>query len=866
MRTIYRPGEEWRGLQLGGKARALAVLHGLEGIRIPAWFVVLPEAQSGSSSRHDLGELFQYELDRALAELCPHGEPVAVRSSAPDEDGDQNSFAGQFESFLWVATRDVPDRVGEVRRSLTSERVRAYRARRGLSGPDHGPAVLVQRMVRAEVSGVAFGADPVSGDADVAVVAAVDGPCDALVNGERDAETWHLDRAGRILRHESGGRGAWLQDDQARAIAALARRAGEVFGRPQDIEWAIEGGHVYLLQSRPITTLPVRDAGGGGVHVWDNSNIIESYSGVTTPLTFSFARRAYEGVYREFCRLLAVPQAKVAAHDRTFKRMLGLVRGRVYYNLLNWYRVLALLPGFKINRGFMEQMMGVKESIPDELVSADATGSAGERWLDGWHLGVTLVSLIGHHFRLPRTIASFRRRLDAALEPPAKPLDSMTLDELAHGFLSLESKLLTRWDAPLINDFLAMIFFGVLRGLATRWLNDPNSAPGLLCGDGGMISAEPARRIRQLAALAAAGEPGFAELLREGDLPRLRDAIGRFPEFQTAYGRYLDEFGDRCFDELKLESITLQDDPLPLLRAIGQLAGHKCAIGSERGAVAVRDTREEAEVSVARSLTGHPLRRRIFHWVLKHARARARERENLRFERTRLFARVRRIFAAFGRRLQEQGHLEDARDVFYLEVDELLGFLDGTITCARLSELAGLRKVEFDEYRRAPAPPNRFVTRGPVHGAQPPDGAAHVPAAVVNDNHDPERRQGLGCCPGVVRGPVRKITDPREAVLRAGDIVAAERTDPGWVLLFPAAAGLLVERGSMLSHSAIVARELQVPAVVSVPGLMDWLHEGEWIELDGRTGLITKLAAPRTVRRAAEATAPLEEVAAEPCA
>jgi phosphoenolpyruvate synthase/pyruvate phosphate dikinase len=93
----------------------------------------------------------------------------------------------------------------------------------------------------------------------------------------------------------------------------------------------------------------------------------------------------------------------------------------------------------------------------------------------------------------------------------------------------------------------------------------------------------------------------------------------------------------------------------------------------------------------------------------------------------------------------------------------------------------------------------------------------------------------------VVRGPARVVVDPRNTELRRGEILVAERTDPGWVLLFPLAAGLLVERGSLLSHSAIVARELGLPTVVSVEGVTRWLKDGDWVELDGANGTVTRL-------------------------
>src|SRR5439155_26365960 len=108
--------------------------------------------------------------------------------------------------------------------------------------------------------------------------------------------------------------------------------------------------------------------------------------------------------------------------------------------------------------------------------------------------------------------------------------------------------------------------------------------------------------------------------------------------------------------------------------------------------------------------------------------------------------------------------------------------------------------------------------------------------------------KGLGCSPGVVRGRVRVVTDPTAADLEAGTILVAEHTDPGWIMVFPSALGVLVERGSLLSHAAIVARELGIPAIVSVPGLTRWLRDGDWVEMDGATGTIRRVTAPDAYR------------------
>ncbi|MFN0085423.1 MAG: PEP/pyruvate-binding domain-containing protein [Blastocatellia bacterium] len=839
---------------LGGKAGALASLAAAK-LPIPAWFAISPEA---------CGQSCEEEIRQALAALCPAGERVAVRSSAVDEDGAEHSFAGQLESFLFVAAEDVPRQVAAVWRSGFSDRILAYRRENGLDPEPRPPAVLVQRMVNADVAGVAFSADPVSGRRGMAVVSAVYGLGDTLVSGESDADTWQVDRGGVIrdrriaakrIAHRFDPRSAEgmavvpvdaaeaerpsLTDEQIRAVAELARQTARHFKRPQDIEWAIEGGRLYLLQSRPITTLPGLADPDGLLNLWDNSNIAESYGGVTTPLTFSFALRAYEEVYRQFCRMMYVPEPDIVRSDQTFRHMLGLIRGRIYYNLINWYRVLALLPGFKVNRKFMEQMMGVKEGMPERLLAEFERPTFRDKLRDALNLCVTACGLIVNHFRLPRRIDEFYARLNQALDETDVPLAEMRADELAAYYRRLEARLLTRWDAPLINDFFAMIFFGVLRKQVEKWCGDADGTlqNNLLVGEGGIISAEPARRIREMARIVQGDEP-LIDALCDGSHEEILPHIERRADFRAEYESYLAKFGDRCLDELKLESATLHDDPLLMLRSVGQLARRLGVVAGGFADNVETELRAAAERQAAAALSGHPLRRGVFNRVKRHARARVRERENLRFERTRLFGRVRRIFVEIGERFFAANLLKHPRDIFYLEVEEALGFIEGTASTTDLAGLAAVRQAEFERHRSAPSPADRFETFGIVSQGnryEPVSGAA------IAEEADPQSRKGLGCCPGIVRGRVRVVTDPRHAALEHGEILVAERTDPGWIMLFPSAAGLLVERGSLLSHSAIVARELGIPAIVSIAGVTQWLSTGDEVELNGTTGVIRKL-------------------------
>ena len=860
--------------QLGGKAAALASLRNV-AVQIPQWFVVSPAAfwaslspaQTDALTCATSDEEFQSALQNltcsravqaAIAQAVPtiasNKHKLAVRSSAMDEDGVEHSFAGQLDSFLFTAPEEIVEKVVAVWQSGFSARLLAYRRENALSLLPNPPAVLIQQMVNAESAGVAFAADPISGRRNMTIISAVNGLGNALVAGECDADTFHINRAGEIIERKLASDTSVLNDEQVNQIAALVRLTSQHFKRPQDIEWAIEAGQLYLLQSRPITTLHNLADPDGALNLWDNSNIAESYGGVTTPLTFSFARRAYEEVYRQFCRLMLVPKATIQQHDQTFKHMLGLLRGRVYYNLLNWYRVLAMLPGFKLNRQFMEQMMGVKEGLPESLLAEIGSVSKSQKLRDGLSLLRTMSGLVANHFLLPKKIAAFYARLNEALEVSNPPLETMRADELAAYYRRIEAQLLTRWDAPLINDFFAMIFYGVLRRLVEKWCGDAEGSlqNALLCEAGGIISAEPAKRIRAMAQ-SINGNAELIAVLCNGSLSEINARLSSVANLQSQISDYLINFGDRCLDELKLESPTLHDDPLPLFRSLGQAAqlGTPASCGQtlperipcDETMSAHKQSPQDAgvpnaEQRVNAALSLHPARRILFQWVLRNARARIRERENLRFERTRLFARARRLFLELGKRFYADNLLDNARDIFYLEVEEVLGFIAGATTTTDLRGLVELRNVEFARHRIAQPPADRFATRGAVQQGNQFQAITTASIATLGDT-----RQGLACCPGLVRGKVRVITDPRTAMLQPGEILVAERTDPGWILLFSAAAGLLVERGSLLSHAAIVARELRIPAIVSIPGVTQWLKDGDEVEFDGSTGIIQKIAA-----------------------
>jgi pyruvate,water dikinase len=809
----------------GNKAARLAELRA-GGFRVPAFFVIGPHAA------HEICRTALHaEIAVAAEKLCREGRRFAVRSSSVEEDGSQNSFAGQFDSFLHIAPQDITDHAYKVWDSAFSEHVATYRESHGANGEVPAPAVLVQQMVNADAAGVAFSVDPVSGNRNTAVVAATRGVGDALVSGECQGDTWRIGRHGKIIERELESDEAVLGDRQVRKIVKLVRAVSKHYGTPQDIEWAIENGRIFLLQSRDITTLEATDT-SEDYALWDNSNIVESYGGVTTPLTFSVARGAYQEAYRHFGRVLGVSEREIARNDRAYEQMIGLIQGRVYYNLLNWYRLLMLTPGFRFNKKFMEQMMGVTEGLPREAlpVAEDDSPFASVRAM----FGLTRVAtrLVTKLFRHASRVEKFHRELDQALEQV--DLKSYQLHELLELYEDLESKVIPAWDTPLINDLYCMIFHGALRALCERWLDDDLAGihNDLVSGEAGMISLEPVTRMQKMAGIAAS-DAKLANALRDASNGTVQRITESNAEFSGELDEYLERFGDRCLDELKLESETLSDNPEPLYRAVGQLA----RVAGERQQKTVDDDlRAIAEARVNESLSASPLRRFVFAATLRLARARVRDRENLRFERTRVYGRVRAIFVEIGDRLRELDLLRKRDDIFYLSVEEIGGIVRGTGCMSRVSDLVVCRRREFSAYAKSDDPPRRFITKGP---AQLPSSMQEAPS--IRDDLDEFSRSGQACSPGIVRGPVRIVRDPRAAKIQQGEILVAQRTDPGWVMIFPLVTGMIMERGSLLSHSAIVARELGVPAVVGVDDACRWLEDGDWVELDGASGTIRKL-------------------------
>ena len=801
---------------VGGKAYNLNILTA-NGINVPKWFAVT----SADSE-------FVVDEDKLYA----------VRSSAVGEDGCGNSFAGQMESYLYVKPCDIRARIQDVINSANSERIRFYREQNGLSNEDVKVGVIVQEMINSEISGVAFSSNPITGERNSIVISSVFGLGEGLVSGELNADTYTINgekikknivekpykivfddekQFGTKQVENEDPKAETLSEEQLKTLVKIIDEIVEIYGKPQDIEWAIADGVLYILQARPITTLEnIPDKTQQEV-IWDNSNIIESYSGVTTPLTFSFIKDVYTEVYKQFLLMMGVEQELIEDNSDIFQ-MLGLIEGRVYYNLLNWYRLLRLMPGYEINAGFMESMMGVKQKL---TVVPKVKPSKKNKYVRLFNL---LASLVGNLFRLPKDIDKFYAHINDTLCPyEDADLNKFSSNELVEVYYELESKLMKRWQAPLVNDFYAMIFYGLLKKQLLKFDENGTLQNDLLTGETGIISTETIRRIKEISNKICADEKTKEFFLNNSE-DEIKKHLDEF-EVNNDIQAFIKKFGNRCIGELKLETITYKQDSKLLLYIIKSYV-KQGIIDLEKEKANEQNIRHNAE-----KLVREKIKSPFFGFILKNARLRVKNRENLRFERTRLFGLVREIFIALGRNFAYENIIEDKRDIFYLTKEEIFNYVRGTSADVDYKTIIRNRKEEFKNFE-AKNPADRFSTFGMVYKSN-----VYTGETVEQDLGDGDLK-GIGCCNGIVRAKVKIVRSVAESAGLEGCIMVAERTDPGWVPLFPISKGILVERGSILSHSAIVAREMGIPAIVAVNNLLSTLKDGDEVEMDGSSGII----------------------------
>lgn len=807
---------------------------------------------------HKIREEFKREIEKIVKD----GSYYAVRSSSIEEDSSNFSFAGQFETYLYVRKENMLEKVKEVWISSFSSHVMRYRKEGKINNEINVPAVIIQEMVNSEKAGVGFSVNPVNNNYDEVVISGTYGLGTSIVDGDENGDLFIYNKKTKEIKKEIRTKKIRqvldfenkkikteeinieeeiLNDSEVCELGENIINIEKYYGKPQDMEWAFEKGKLYILQSRPITTLEKTGKKTYNTIIWDNSNIVESYPEITLPLTFSFIRKAYSDVYKRFSEITGVPAKVVESYQDVYDNMLGLLKGRVYYNLINWYKLLMLFPNSKGNSKFMEQMMGVKKELSEENLNENLLEAEGK--MTGWEklrnklekskAGFTLFM---NMFLIEKKAEKFYKIIAENLNGEKSNLNKKNIKELKKYYKFLENKFLKNWEIPIINDFLVMVWFGLSKKMAEKYIKeDFEKAHNTLIAQEGnsMISVEPSRYIKKMSQMIKDDKSLQNEvknIINENkkspaDIVKLIQNA----EFNSTLNEYMEKFGDRTVHELKLEAFTLREEPMFLIKMIYSLA-----MAEDVQEHSKRNILEEQK-KIYSNLKINPLKKYILKKSVFYAKKFIRLRENLRYERTKVFGMVRKIMKKMGEHLKESCLIDNERDIFYLTVDEIFGLVDGSIIDIDLKNLINLRKEEYRKYETSAILPDRFLTRGFL-GEN-----FEYEDLTGNSQLDENTLKGTGCSKGIVKGKVKIVLNPMSTEVEEGDIVVTKSTDPSWVMVFPLLKGLIVEKGSLLSHSAIISREMNIPAIVGVQGATSILKTGDMVQFDGSTGIIKKL-------------------------
>lgn len=858
---------------VGGKAVGLLTLDEA-GCRVPRWAVLDSSHAAADPGSGPLEESTLREIDRIAALLGPG--PLAVRSSASVEDGAEHSWAGAFATVLGVRVDHGPEPlIGAVRTCWASASAKPD-AEPSEAGQVPAMAVIVQRMITPRAAGVVF-TGAAYGRPGTMLVSAVPGLGEGLVSGAVDADVTLTDSAGHRLRERIGDKASAvrpvagpggasdgagrveyvevpvrdraapaLTDTDLRALAAEVGRLDDPAGRGLDVEFAVDEEGVWLLQARPVTAavpapdLPViadhadvvrgEAAAEGEDRIWDNSNIIESFNGPTSPLTFSTAASVYARVYDGYARSLRVPRAQLDQVRDWTPQLLGQFHGRVYYNLVHWYRMVGIAPGYPLNRRVLEVALGVSEPLD----TATARTLRPFRFPTPLHRlvsrAVTTVTYARRVLGIEGFVDDFLTSFDRIYRE-YDGVDYTRLDgaEVFRRYEEMERRLIDRWGPVMVLDAalltLSGVMFGVTRLLlpdAPEWFGYAAISPGT-----DVESAEPAHALTTLAGRIAE-HPRLRDLVVTGTedsaLERIRS---EGPDWLVSQvDAYIESYGYRSPDELMLEIPDLREQPAQL---VGMLRAALSGGTPDRG--------PEADDYLDEHLRG--VRRRLYD-RLRHRVARAAAcRERVRFARTRAFGMIKRMVRAMGADLAHRGLIDGFDDVFWLRLDEIRSlYRDGTPDGTELRRrIASRRRAR--EVADGLVAPARFRTRGPDVSAADLADAGFVPLTQLPAAEAGDVFTGVASATGTARGRVVVVTDPSGA---DGGILATHRTDPGWVTALPSVTALLIERGSPLTHVAIVAREMGIPTVVQVDGLTTALRTGMEVEVDATRGTVTVLS------------------------
>jgi phosphohistidine swiveling domain-containing protein len=808
--------DQVHGTSNGGKAAGLNYLSS-RGFNVPDYYVLDDELLSAISTDGSL-------LERVIAEWVNEQHIAsdsrwAVRSSAEVEDGAVKSFAGLFRTELNVAANQLHAAILNVYDGFVS----ADKSYTGES--EFRFNIILQQMISPEYSGVAFSLHPITGNEAVVFANMIPGIGTTLVSGDETALTIEM-RNGLIqfgdelpefhgITFERGSEPQITRSLEAmkrdiRAVLPELERGVRKLQREKkqhvDVEFAIAQEKIWWLQVRPVTAIT------GPVRIWDNSNIGENYPGITMPLTISLAKLAYGNSYGAMGSFLGAGKKFADRNRELLFNMVGGINGALYYHVTAWQQLLYQAPFGKRTSKLITRMWGANEaSFEPPKYTPSVISYLRLTWNFLWSF-----VLFGYHRK------KYLRTYPTIVTDYTKgQLRGKSHAELVDIYHAADRKFAANWAVPMLNGFYTLIVFSLLKKsvsnsrLAEKY---PNFVNDVLFSSNEVISVSIVRELQTLLQSLRSD----AKVLELFSTKEVADISSLLPSTSLSVNSqiraYIEKYGERGEEgELRMEAVNYKEDPL---RFISML---KSNLGSDVP-VSRPTTHFDYKQALNEAYGWRFVRKLWLRLLINITVKRVTDRENFRFMRTRFFSMIRCIFREMDHVLLANGSIASSGDSLFLEADEILQ----TERASEYRDIIAKRKSEYQTYSTEEHY-QRYEQRGNVF----------VPAVPIEVNAS--AMKGAGCCSGIVTGEVRIIDASmiHDASL-TGKILVARNFEPGWIGLFGKAKGLVAERGSLLSHTAILCRELGIPSIVGAAGVTKKLNDGDIVRMNGATGEIVK--------------------------
>ena len=773
---------------LGDKAAKLRILKE-NGLLVPEFYVIGADALNKLSKPEFAKKIMDSYIEWSSKNHC---ESVAVRSSAEGEDSKEQSFAGQYHSVMDVSSKDqfliALEKVSKSKPSVVYSTKKAK------------VNVIVQRYIKPDVAGVLFTVDPSNGRNEMTANAAL-GHGSSVVGGN-DAQTIKVDRVtGNITNRNKY---PVLSNRQIRELQVAGEKIESIMRYPQDIEWAFFKNDLYILQTRPITRI-------AHLQVWDNANIGESFPGIVSPLTFSISRRGYELVYKSQSYEAGLNWYQLEGNHRTFNSMVGLFAGRMYYNLANWYKFIGLFPNNSQNQKYLDEQL---QTVGDAI------------YLPPSHY--PLVYKLKFYLRVIRRTIFFEREKKnywRFLENNFKQYEKLSVGEdlfiLLDRYSFIEQRIIPNMGRSADNDFFVMIYHGILKARLGRWLgNDKGSTTDFIGALHDVISARQANILSEIAQFINRDKK--AERLMQSHKYQELDEYLLSSDVGKAIKEYRDKFLHRFAEDQKIEAKNQLTSLSGFYKLIGSYQKLNNNDVQKRQAKALEAERRRSDGIIQQ--ISYP--RKLFYiLLLKRLKHHLRIREHNRLLRGKAYAYLRSLFIEIGIVLKGEGLINEPSDVYFLDIEEIFRLVNATGYSDDIKLIIESRKKQYKSYKNLKAP-SRFITTGII------DGLPFSPSSKDNITRKTlDYLEGTISSPGTIEGKVivlDKPVIPKEPF----DILVVSHTDPGWTPLIALSRGLIIEHGGILSHAAIVTRELGIPSIIGVENATAILKSGMKVRIN----------------------------------